>query len=210
MPLGDQQFGQIRRCPDCLDEFRTERVNRLAERAGLSQEQRLKTFDRFKAARASAAAVRAAAEFARRPDGILVIYGVPGCGKTHLSLAVANALVSREQPVVWWYGPDLIEAAKTLFKSDQHHEFLRALKQAPALVIDDLGAIRPTEFNVLDFLEPLFDFRYRNRLPTLITCIGDPAAIKAEVSESIGRRMEDPTVCRVVANQAGQWKGAGQ
>lgn len=207
VPSNDPRFGTLKRCPDCLDLSRSGRIDRLAAAAGLSDEQRLKTFERFKPSKASSAAVRAAAAWSKRPDGILVIHGVPGCGKTHLSLAVANALLARELRVVWWYVPDLVEQAQTLIREDAHHEFLRSLKQEPLLLLDDLGATRATEFRIQDVLEPLFDFRYRNRLPTLVTCIGDPEAIKEHVSESIGRRMQDRTACTVVANTAGQWQG---
>jgi DNA replication protein DnaC len=135
----------------------------------------------------------------------LVIHGEPGSGKTHLSLAVANALIARERVVVWWYGADLGFEAQRRIGQGTQFDFLADLRTTPVLIIDDLGTARGTEYRIGDVLEPLFDARYRNRLPTLVTLIGDPEAVKDHLSESIGRRMQDRTVCTVIQNQAPQW-----
>lgn len=205
--LGHRDFGQPRRCPDCADLDRAHRLTRLAQAAGLSDEQRLKTFASFKPRQGANLAVQAAARFARHPDGWLVLSGEPGSGKSHLGLAVANGLVAREQPVVWWYAADLLAEARRLISEHGHHHLLASLKRCPVLILDDLGAARRTDFAIGDFLEPLFDARYRDRLPTLVTLIGDPAAVKEHLSESVGRRMEDRTVCQAIRNEAMQWTG---
>jgi DNA replication protein DnaC len=201
----DPNFGQIRRCTDCQDLSRAERLTRAATIAGLSEEQRLKTFASFKPSKGAHQAVQAAANFAQQPAGWLVIHGEPGSGKTHLSLAVANALIARERVVVWWYGADLGFEAQRRIGQGTQFDFLADLRTTPVLIIDDLGTARGTEYRIGDVLEPLFDARYRNRLPTLVTLIGDPEAVKDHLSESIGRRMQDRTVCTVIQNQAPQW-----
>lgn len=193
------------RCPDCLDSQRARRLNRLAAIAGLSDEQRRKTFATISpSARGIGPVVKAAAEWARNPDGWLVIHGAPGSGKTHVSLAAANALIAEERTVVWRYVPQLVFDLRQQVATGQPDSITPQLVDAPILILDDLGAARPTDY-VVECLELVFDSRYQRRLPILATLIGTPEDVKARLSMSIGRRMQDFTICRVVHNQAPQW-----
>jgi DNA replication protein DnaC len=214
-PVGHPECGLIVRCPDCQDVQRAQRLNRLAAMAGLSDEQRRVTFAGLQPVRGVADAVRAASEFARNPAGWLVIWGAPGSGKTHLSLAVANALIAREQPVIWRYVPDLVYRMRELVSLQEPDMITPVLLDAPVLILDDLGAARWTDY-VTERLELVFDRRYRDRVPTMVTLIGaerlgpgyDLAEdVKRMISVSIGRRMQDPAVCRIVRNAAPQWRG---
>lgn len=195
----------IRRCPACLNEDRPTRLNRVAERAGLEPGQRAKTFANFKPDKGAMEATAAAAVWAQQPSGWLVIHGVPGSGKTHLALAAANVQVNAEREFRWYYAPDLAEAVKELMQAQMHHLLLADLKRVPILFLDDLGAVRPTDFVIAEILEPLFNHRYEANLPTFVTCLGDPEALKEYFGPSIGRRMQDASVSRVVHNAAPQW-----
>lgn len=197
---------QLRRCHGCADTQRAERRNRIAEMAGLSERQRTKTFATFRPVSGGTKAVAAVAAWADQPDGWLVLHGINGSGKTHLQLAAANRLVEQERAFKWWYAADLINAAKELMDNHLHHQFLADLKREAILFVDDLGTIRPTDWVLSDILEPLLDARYRDRRPTCITCVGDPERLKAAFSQSIGRRMQDESVTRVVHNAAPQWE----
>jgi len=214
-PIVRYQDGGLVRCPDCQDAQRTQRLNRLAAMAGLSDEQRRQTFANLKPVRGLSEAVQAAADFARQPDRWLVIWGAPGSGKTHLSLAVANALIAREQPVVWRYVPDVVYRMRELVSVQEPDTITPVLLDAPVLILDDLGAARWTDY-VTERLELVFDRRYRDRAPTMVTLIGAdrPAPgydlaedVKRMISVSIGRRMQDTTVCQIVRNAAAQWRG---
>ncbi len=203
------------RCPDCEDSQRAARINRLAAMAGLSDEQRRQTFANLKPVRGLSEAVKAAAGFAQEPRGWLVIWGAPGSGKTHLSLAVANALIAREQAVVWRYVPDVVYRMRELVSLQEPDTITPTLLDAPVLILDDLGAARWTDY-VTERLELVFDRRYRDRAPTMVTLIGadrprpdyDLAEdVKRTISVSIGRRMQDSSACRIVRNAAPQWRG---
>lgn len=204
---GHPQFGQVARCTDCLDHLLVRRRNQLAAWSELSDEQRSRTFATLRHVSGVEAAIAACAAFAEKPGGWLVLYGAPGSGKTHLGLAVTNALIHRLEPVRWAYAPDVTLQGRRLMARDEggYFEFLQELRDAPVLVLDDLTAAKATEWSVQELFEPLFDARYRHRRPTLVTLIGSPAQVKEHISPSIGRRMEDPAICTVVRNAAPQY-----
>lgn len=203
-------------CPDCKD------WSNLRPTCGLSAAQRRQTFETIKPTTGILEALNAAKAWAANPDGWLVIHGDidkqgnanVGCGKTHLALAIANRLVARGRRLSWWYVPDLFaEMKRRIGEAIDDQDFLDEVAHAEILFMDDLGAVRPTDYT-LEALERLANFRYSNRLPTVYTCIGSPEIIKAgqpdlgipPFSESIGRRMQDPRICTVVQNRAPQWK----
>jgi DNA replication protein DnaC len=199
-------FGSIRRCPDCRDSDRAFRLGRLAQAAGLSDAQRLQTFDRLTPVRGLGEAVKACSDWAQLPMGWLVIWGARGCGKTHLSCAVANALIAAERPCVWWHVPDLVNQARLASSEQRLHQLDAELRRAPVLILDSLAAARGTEFVLQDLLEPMLDARYRDEMPTMVTAIGSPEQIKAEWSADIGSRLMDRRVCQVVHNTAPSYR----
>ena len=54
-------------------------------------------------------AYEVARRFAESPNGWLVLVGPVGCGKTHLSCAIANALLSNGRPVFYVGAADLLD-----------------------------------------------------------------------------------------------------
>lgn len=214
LPPSHPDFGKAIRCQECPPTARESQRSQLSRNARLSEAQMAKTFDTFKQRPGTEAAFDAAREWAASPSGWLVIHGTPdpisgenrlGQGKTHLACAVTNALLDRLTSVSWWYTPDAVAAFQAGIDTHESRAILERFQQLPLLVLDDLGAARATEFAIQQFLEPLLNFRERNRLPTLITCIGGPSAIRELVSESIGRRFQDRALSRVVAITAEQF-----
>lgn len=209
------------RCPGCKDPDEAQRREVLAGRAGITREMRRKTFAAFKPAKGAELAIAAAGKWAREyavTDDVdapkwLVITGERGSGKTHLSLAAANLLIDGLRPVRWFYTADLVDMARSLYGDGKAEAavlgFRRELAACPALVLDEFGALATTgtDWAVSRFVEPLIDQRYRESKPTLFTLKLGPEAVRAHISESIGRRMEDREICAVVANEARQWTG---
>lgn len=211
VPVGHEDFGKLVPCPACLarPDVAPKLISRNAVAAGLMDEQAGLTFASFKPDDFSREAYLAAKEWALVQRGWLIIHGEPGCGKTHLACACVHDLLGRGKRVRFWYAPDLARAAKrAIGQGDGAEDFLlRELMDEPSLVLDDLGAARPTDYVLSEVLEPLFDYRYRRKLPTLVTMISSPEVNKSEISESICRRMQDPRLARVVENTAPQWRG---
>jgi DNA replication protein DnaC len=105
--------------------------------------------------------------------------------------------------VVWRYAPELV--AEVLDR--EYHvdgQRLQRFMDEPVLIVDELGAV--TGWMVGAVLEPLFDGRYRRRLPTVVTLLAEPRDVRAHFSDAIGRRFEDAQLCRVVRNHAGPWR----
>lgn len=103
----------------------------------------------------------------------LFLYGAPGTGKTHLACGICNALI-REKDVQPLYtsATELMAKAyarmdKRNDESDRPHPF-DAPRYAEVLVIDDLGAEKPSEY-ALSLFQELIDYRYRQGLPTIYT-----------------------------------------
>ena len=104
-----------------------------------------KTFENFQAER-QPEAFQTAREFAFDPQGVLVLYGSYGTGKTHLLAAICNELRLREVASRFVMAPKLHRAIADCY---QHNEdtgpIMRKAIMTPLLVIDDVGASKWTE-----------------------------------------------------------------
>lgn len=146
----------------------------------------LSSFERRQGtAKAMAAATRMAGEAA--PQGSLILLGRPGAGKTHLAVAilaeragrwlqdfpegfreVEGAIITRPAFRSRFAGvPALLDEVREAARRDSPDP-LRPLKDAPLLVLDDLGREKATEWAV-ERLYVLLDHRYGACLPTVVT-----------------------------------------
>lgn len=100
----------------------------------------------------------------------LLMCGNPGCGKTHLSIALANNLIKTKQvAVVYMPYRDIITKLKqNMVDEDFYKNILGKYQTAEVLLIDDLykGKINDTDINIMF---ELINYRYINRLPIIIS-----------------------------------------
>ncbi len=153
-------------------------------------------------------ALRAARAFARDPDGWLVLIGNSGCGKTHLAVAVANAHLERGGDVFFAFVPDLLDHLRYTFSPDSrvtYDELFDRIKQAPLLVLDDLGAESSTAW-ANEKLYQIIVHRHHARLPTVITT----RDIRSGENDPIASRLNDPQVAQVMAITAPDYRQAGR
>lgn len=135
--------------------------------------------------------------FAEAPDGWLVLQGAPGTGKTHLAAAIANERRARGHSAYFITAPDLLDYLRSAFAPDSkvsYDKVFEAVRTAPLLVLDDLGAQSSTQW-AQEKLFQLLNYRYNAGLPTVIT---SNLALE-EQDRRIQSRMLDPKLCDVWA-----------
>jgi DNA replication protein DnaC len=141
------------------------------------------------------AAYQAAREFAADPVGWLVLGGPSGGGKTHLAAAIANERIAHDQPTYYISVPDLLDRLRTSFSPDSevpYDEFFEQVRNAPLLVLDDLGAQSATAW-AKEKLDQLLTARYNSILPTVVVIITP----LEQMDERLRTRLTDSRLCRV-------------
>ena len=134
-------------------------------------------------------------EFARNPQGWLVLVGGYGCGKTHLAAAIANFRITLGQPALFVVVPDLLDYLRATYAPSSTVTFderLDAIREAPLLILDDLGAHNSTPW-AQEKLFQILNYRYNGRLPTVITSNQRPE----ELDPRIASRLRDPDLSLV-------------
>jgi DNA replication protein DnaC len=170
--VGSPNFSRLLPCTCKLEERRARSQTRLRQFSDLTTFRDL-TFDSFDSTvRGSGNAYEAAVEFARHPDGWLVLVGEYGCGKTHLAAAIANyALHEMHMGPIIAVVPDLLDYLRTTFGPDAdstYDERFSAFRGADLLILDDLGTENATPW-AREKLFQIINHRYNERSPMVVT-----------------------------------------
>ena len=100
-----------------------------------------------------------------------MLVGGYGCGKTHLAAAIANFRIALGQPALFVVVADLLDYLRATYAPSSTVTFderLEAIREAPLLILDDLGAHNSTPW-AQEKLFQILNHRYNGRLPTVIT-----------------------------------------
>jgi DNA replication protein DnaC len=133
--------------------------------------------------------------FAAEPKGWLILVGPSGCGKTHLASAIANERLSLGFPLFFITIPDLLDHLRSAFSPSSeipYDEFFDKVRNAPLLILDDLGTQSSTPW-AKEKLDQLLNHRFNGELPTVIT-ISIPVE---QLEERIRTRLTDPELCQI-------------
>lgn len=110
--------------------------------------------------------------FQEKGKGLYLFSRTKGSGKTRLACSIGNALIqTAEQRVKFMRTLELLEYIKGTYNRNggvTEQEFLRGLKESGVLILDDIGAEKPSEWVDGIFLS-LLDYRISNRRPTIFT-----------------------------------------
>ncbi|MCR4963416.1 MAG: ATP-binding protein [Firmicutes bacterium] len=106
----------------------------------------------------------------KRPRG-LFFQGEVGRGKTFLAAAVVNALIDRGCGALFTVVPDLLDSLRYSYdpESETSEETLmNRVRQAPVLVLDDLGSHNYSEWTK-NRMYALLNYRLNHNLPLIVT-----------------------------------------
>lgn len=176
-------------------------VERLIKSSEIPAEFREKTFATFDLDQVSGIvreACTVAREYVQDFDRIresrqnsMALVGRPGCGKTHLLMAVANALLQRGIETLYFPWVEGFNEIKSNLEALD--ERIRRLQQVKVLYIDDVfkGRIEPTPFQ-LEQLFAIVNERYLQNLPVLISSERDFDQM-CNMDEAVGSRLWEMT-----------------
>ena len=107
-------------------------------------------------------------------ENSVALFGQVGAGKSHLVIAIGNALLKAGTGVIYMEYPSAITQLKQLIRDEE--EFQKTLsryKNAPVLIIDDLykGMLRNGKVNEsdLNIMFDLINYRYLKNVPILVS-----------------------------------------
>jgi DNA replication protein DnaC len=128
-------------------------------------------------------------DYSNGPLPAPALWGEPGRGKTHLLTLICIGLIRKYKAQVWFCSARSLTREMRDF--DNERDNWSKLVGVEVLVIDDLGAQRPTEWRN-DLIAELVDSRYESERPILVASNLPPEAWVEE--RAIDRRTESRLV----------------
>jgi DNA replication protein DnaC len=151
-----------------------------------------------------------------RGDKGLLIIGTIGTGKTHLAVGIMKELIlNRGIPCLFYDYRELLKQIQNSYNSTVQTtelDVLRPVFETDVLVLDELGAVKPTEW-VWDTVSLILNTRYNDNRTTIITTNypdreerkrpGDATSRSTEAAkysadqETLGDRIKDRMLSRL-------------
>ncbi|OGL39538.1 MAG: hypothetical protein A3C43_10945 [Candidatus Schekmanbacteria bacterium RIFCSPHIGHO2_02_FULL_38_11] len=201
-------IAQVKRC-EC---FKTKSRNKLIEQGKIPGRYRFCTFESYENHDPSQrVAKRIAEQFVKNypdvDDAGLFFIGDCGVGKTHLSVAILQALIkTKGVPCIFFDFWDLLKSIQMSFSPDSEvseSEILSPVLNKEVVLLDDLGAHKVTDWR-RDILTYIINKRYNEKRVTIITTnylIEKPSKSNEDTLEDrIGYRLVSRLyeMCRIV------------
>lgn len=151
----------------------------------------------------------AARGFAHNPSDWLFLHGPVGVGKTHLAVAIARyAFEHQSYNVFFQVVPDLLDQLRATFDPANgvaYDERFQQIRDAGLLILDDLGTENTTPW-AREKLYQIFNHRYNERLPTVVTSNQELRMI----DERVASRLLDTRLTTVIEVDAEDFRRRGR
>lgn len=190
------------------------RIAKLMGDGGVGERFRSRSFATFRESPATSRAVAVCKRFCaavKRDPKVpgLLLTGDCGTGKTHLAVAILRETAEAGIPGMFVVVPDLLAKMRASFntKDGKAGALVEAAKNAPLLVLDDLGAEDPKAW-VVELIYVLINHRYEYMLPTIITTNYDGTQIGEVFGKRIQSRLAEMTVPVNIRAEDYRMKGA--
>ena len=234
--VGSEEQRRVAPC-ECRSLVRSERLLELARIPRRYRHCEISNFEVLSGpyepamARARLMAGKFVEEYPLESNQGLLFLGPVGVGKTHLAVGVAKELMrSKGVPCLFWDYRELLKEIQNSYGSSveaSEMDVLRPIFEIELLVLDELGAIKPTEW-VWNTVSLILNSRYNNQLTTVITTNlpnlpprdysprenlrSSEAARQASSQPTLGERITEPMrsrlheMCRVVELNGIDWR----
>jgi DNA replication protein DnaC len=139
------------------------RIDRLRQASKLPASKTFDTLNKARVPRAALAKIQqlTSGEFLDRADNVL-LFGLPGVGKSHLACALGHALIERGRSVLFIPTYQLVQQLLAARRDLALPRALRALDVFDAVLLDDLGYVQQTA-DEAEVLFTLMAERYERR-----------------------------------------------
>jgi DNA replication protein DnaC len=178
LPVDDPNFGILEVCVCQKENYQRVKVEGLYNKSNLNALRDM-TFNKFNICGHNDSnqinidlegAFNTARAFSHNLNGWLVLTGGPGCGKTHLAVAIAHEAVSLGIETIFKTVPDLLDWLRYSFGSDEtsYESIFEEIRNVQLLILDDFGTQNTTQW-AKEKLFQIINHRYVNKLATVIT-----------------------------------------
>lgn len=196
----------VRPC-ECVE---VKRCRKILESSGIAEAFRSKTIRKYDPkSRSQATArdmcidyVKAFKELRNEQANSIALLGQVGSGKSHLIIAIGNALLKMGIGVIYMqYRETITQLKQTIQDEETFQKTLNRYKNATVLIIDDLfkGMLRQGKANEsdLNIMFDLINYRYLKKSPILVS---SEYKLKALINfdEAIGSRIAEMCKGRIV------------
>jgi DNA replication protein DnaC len=162
--------------------------------------------------RAFSSAFRLVREYPAADRGLLLA-GPCGVGKTHLGVAILRGLIEKGVPCLFYEFGSLLKEIQDSYNAASQTSELKVLApvyEAEVLVLDELGAVKPTDW-VRDTMVQVIGRRYNDKKLTILTTnYADERASPSDetLEDRVGVRLRSRLyeMCRTISVVGEDWR----